>query len=333
MRSICRELASSSRVWRLLLRAALGSLSIAYASTVVAQFPSRPVTLVVPETPGGANDVLGRTIGQKLQEQWGQPVLLEFHPGAGGILAMQTVLRNPPDGHTIGLVTAAHAINPSLIKNLPYDTVKDFAPVARLGHNAIGLVVMPSLGVNDVKGLIALAKRSPGGLLYGTNGIGNVSHLAAELFKSMAGIDMVHVPYKGGAPLYNEMLGGRISISFAILNSAMPYVKTGKMKVLGVTSLKRSAIYPEFPPISDTLPGYDITTWTGLIVSSPTPKPLVQKIAADALAAMQSADVRRRLADLGYEPAPLGPEEFEAFIRTEIESKGKIVRASDAKLQ
>jgi tripartite-type tricarboxylate transporter receptor subunit TctC len=332
MRLIRRELRSSSLAWAPSLRAVLIFLSIAYSGSVAAQFPSKPVALIVPETPGGANDVLGRTIGQKLQEKWGQPVVLEFHPGAGGILAMQTVLRSAPDGHTIGLVTAAHAINPTLIKNLPYDTVKDFAPVARLGHNAIGLVVMRALGVGDVKGFIALAKRRPGELLYGTNGIGNVSHLAAELFKSMAGIDMVHVPYKGGAPLYNEMLGGRILISFAILNSAMQHVKTGKMTVLGVSSLKRSDVYPEYPPISDTLPGYDITTWTGLIVSSATPKPLVQKISADALTAIQAADVRRRLADLGYEPDPLGPEEFEAFIRMEIESKGKLVRASDAKL-
>ena len=193
--------------------------------------------------------------------------------------------------------------------------------------------VMPSLHVEDVKGLIALAKAHPGELAHGSNGIGSAAHLSAELFKSMAGIQMVHVPYKGGAPLYNDMLGGRILISFAILNSAMQYVKAGKMKVLGVTNLKRSAIYPEYPPISDTLPGYELTTWSGLVVASATPRDVVQKIAVDVLKAAHAEDVRRKLADFGYEVDPLGPAEFEAFIRSEIESKGRLVRASDAKFE
>ena len=301
--------------------------------SALAAYPSRPVSIVVPQAPGGANDVLARIFGQKLQEQWGESVVVDFRPGAGDIVATQYVARSAPDGQTIGLVTSAHAINPTLNKNLPYDTLKDFAAVARLGQNVIGLVVTPSLHVDDVKGLIALAKAHPGELAHGSNGIGSAAHLAAELFKSMAGIQMVHVPYKGGAPLYNDMLGGRISISFAILNSAMQYVKAGRMKVLAVTNAKRSVVYPEYPPISDTLPGYALTTWTGLVVPSATPKDVVQKIADDVLKAARAEDVRRKLADFGYEVDPLGPAEFEAFIRSEIESKGRLVRASNAKFE
>ena len=313
-----------------------GALTVALLAAGVQAappFPSRPVAIVVPQAPGGANDVLARTFAQKLQEFWGQSVVVDFRPGAGVVVATQYVARSAPDGHVIGLISAAHAINPSLNANLPYDTLKDFAAVARLGQNTIGLVVIPSLGVNDVNGLIALARSKPGALSHGSNGIGTGAHMSAELFKSMAGINMVHVPYKGGAPLYNDMLGGRIPLAFAILNSAMPYVKQGKMKVLGVTSLHRSEVYPEFPPISDTLPGYEFTTWTGLAVAGATPRELVQKIGADVLRACQDAEVRRRLADLGYETDPLGPEQFEAYIRAEIESKGRLVRSSDAKFE
>jgi len=316
-----------------LVRVFLPLLAFACIGNAAAVFPTKPVSIIVPQAPGGANDLLARIFAQKLQEQWGQSVLVDFHPGAGVVVATQYVARSAPDGHTIGLVTSAHAINPTLNKKLPYDTLKDFAAVARLGQNVIGLVVMPSVPVNDVKGLIALAKAKPGQLTYGSNGIGTAAHLSAELFKSMAGIDMVHVPYKGAAPLYNDMLGGRVLISFAILNSAMQYVKTGKMKVLGVTNLKRSDIYPEYPPISDTLPGYELTTWTGFVVPSATPRDVVQKISTDVVNAANAADVRRKLADFGYEADPLGAAEFEAFIRAEIQSKAKLVRAADAKFE
>ena len=309
------------------------TLCLATPAEAAAPFPSKPVSIVIPQAPGGANDVLARIFAQKFQELWGQSVMVDFRPGAGVVVATQYVARSAPDGHTICLVTSAHAINPTLNKNLPYDTLKDFAAVAKLGQNAIGLVVMPSLGVSDVKGLIALAKRKPGELAHGSNGIGTGAHMAAELFKSMAGVNMIHVPYKGGAPLYNDMLGGRIPVSFAILNSAMQYVKAGKMIVLGVTSLSRSDVYPEFPPISDTLPGYELTTWSGLVVPAATPKDIVQKIATDVFAATRDAEVRRKLADLGYDVDPLGPAEFETFIRAEIESKGKLVRSSDAKFE
>lgn len=296
-------------------------------------FPTKPVSIVVPQAPGGANEVLARLVGGKLSEYWGQPVVVDFKPGGGIIVAMQYVARSAPDGHTIGLVTSAHAINPSLGAKLPYDSVRDFAPVARLGQNVIGLVVVPSLGVNSVKELIEVARQKPDALSHGSNGIGSAAHLAAELFKSMTGTKMVHVPYKGAAPLYTDMMGGRIPVSFAILNSAMPLIKAGKLKALGVTNLQRSTIYPEYPPISATVPGYEMTTWTGFIVTAGTPRDIVQKMANDVIRAANAPDLRPKFAEFGYETLPLGPAEFEAFIKAEMESKGKLARDSGAKFE
>lgn len=296
-------------------------------------FPTRSATIIVPQAPGGANDTLARLVAGKLGEYWGQPVVVDFKPGAGIIIAMQHVARSTPDGHTIGLVTSAHAINPSLNLKLPYDSVKDFIPVARLGQNVIGLVVIPSLDVNDVKGLIDLARQKPDALSHGSNGIGTAAHLAAELFKFMTGTKMVHVPYKGAAPLYTDMMGGRVPVAFAILNSAMPLVKTGKLKVLGVTNARRSTIYPEYPAISATVPGYELTTWTGFVVAAGTPRDIVQKIANDVIRSVNAPDLRPKFAAFGYETAPLGPAEFEAFIKSEMESKGKLVRESGAKFE
>ncbi len=304
------------------------------ASAVSAQnFPSRPVTIIVPQVAGGANDVLARMVAGKLQEYWGTPVLVDFKPGAGVIVGTQYVARSAPDGYVIGIMTSAHAINPALGGKLPYDSLKDFAPVARLGFNVLGLVVIPSLGVDDVKGLIELARQKPDFLSHGSNGVGLAAHLAAELFKSMTGIRMVHVPYKGGAPLYQDMLGGRVPVAFAILASAMPLVKAGKLKVLGVTNAQRSVIYPEVPPISQTVPGYELTTWSGLMVPAGTPRDVVQKISADAVRLANAPELRARFQEYGYEPSPLGTAEFEAFIRAEMESKGKLARDAGAKFE
>ena len=296
-------------------------------------FPTKPASIIVPQAPGGANDVLARMVAGKLSEYWGMPVLVDFKPGGGVIIATQFVARSAPDGHVIGLVTSAHAINPSVNQKLPYDSLRDFVAVARLGYNVIALVVVPPLQINDVKGLIELARSKPDFLSHGSNGIGTGAHLAGELFKHMAGVKMVHVPYKGGAPLYADMMGGRVPVAFAILNSAMPLVKSGKLKVLAVTNPQRSAIFPEYPPLSATLPGYDLTTWSGFIVAAGTPRDIVQKISADIVRLANAPDLRPKFDDFGYEIAPLPAAEFDAFIRAEMESKGKLVRESGAKFE
>ncbi|MCC6472268.1 MAG: tripartite tricarboxylate transporter substrate binding protein [Burkholderiales bacterium] len=313
--------------------AALTACALTAFEAASQAYPSKPVTIIVPQAPGGANDVLSRLVAGKLGEYWGQPVLVDFKPGGGAVVATQYVARSAPDGSVVGLVTSAHATNLTLNPKLPYDTLKDFAPVARLGFNVIGLVVTPSLPVSDVKDLIELARRKPDALSHGSNGIGTGAHLAGELFKSMAGVKMIHVPYKGGAPLYTDMLGGRIPVAFAILNSAMPLVKAGKLRLLAVTNPQRSTVYPDYPPMSATLPGYDVTTWTGFVVAAGTPREIVNKIGADLIRVANAPELRPKFADLGYETAPLGPAEFDAFIRAEIESKGRLVRESGAKFE
>jgi tripartite-type tricarboxylate transporter receptor subunit TctC len=302
-------------------------------SVTAGAFPTKPVTIIVPQAPGGANDVLARMVATKFSEYWGSPVLVDFKPGGGVIVATQYIAKSQPDGHTVGIITSAHSINPALGAKLPYDSLRDFAPVARLGFNVIGLVVVPSLGVDDVKGLIELARQKPDALSHGSNGIGLAAHLSAELFKSMTGIKMVHVPYKGGAPMYQDMLGGRVPVAFAILASAVPLVKAGKLKVLGVTNLQRSVIFPEYPPISATVPGYELTTWSGLMVAAGTPREVVQKIANDSIRMVNSPDLRARFVEYGYEPSPLGAAEFDAFIRAEMETKGKLARDAGAKFE
>ena len=302
-------------------------------SGAVYAFPTKPPSIIVPQAPGGANDVLARMVAGKLQEYWGTPVLVDFKPGGGVIVATQYVARSAPDGHVIGLITSAHAINPSVNQKLPYDSLRDFVPVARLGYNVIGLAVVPSLKIDDVKGLIELARAKPDFLSHGSNGIGTGAHLAGELFKHMAGAKMVHVPYKGGAPLYADMMGGRVPVAFVILNSAMPLVRSGKLKVLAVTNPGRSAIFPDYPPVSATLPGYDLTTWSGFVVAAGTPREVVQKISADVIRVANAPELRPKFDEFGYELAPLGAAEFEAFIRAEMESKGKLVRESGAKFE
>jgi tripartite-type tricarboxylate transporter receptor subunit TctC len=296
-------------------------------------FPTKPVSIIVPQAPGGANDVLARMVAGKLGEYWGQPVVVDFKPGGGVIVATQFVARSAPDGHVVGLVTSAHAINPALNPKLPYDSLRDFASVARLGYNIIGIVVVPSLGVNNVAELIELARKKPDALSHGSNGIGTAAHLSAELFKFMTGTKMVHIPYKGGAPLYQDMLGGRVPVAFAIMQSAMPLVQAGKLKALALTNPERSTVYPQFPLIGDTVKGYDFTTWTGFMVAGATPRDVVQKIGTDIVRVANAPDLKPKFVEFGYETAPLGPAEFDAFVRAEIESKGKLVRESGAKFE
>jgi tripartite-type tricarboxylate transporter receptor subunit TctC len=313
---------------RALIACCLAALSC--MAEAASPFPTRPASIIVPQAPGGANDVLARIVSGKLSEYWGQPVLVDFRPGGGAVVATQFVARSAPDGHVIGLVTTAFASDPA-IRKLPYDAVRDFAPVARLGFNVVGLVVVPSLNVADVRGLIELARNKPNALSHGSNGVGAAGHVAAELFKSRIGVEMVHVPYKGGAQLYADMIGGRIPVAFAVLNSAMPLVKSGKLKALAVTNLQRSRIFPEYPPLSDTVPGYEFTIWTGFAVPAATPKDVVQKLSADVLRLAAAPELRPKFNELGYETAPMGAAEFAEFIKAEMQTLGKLMRDAGIK--
>ncbi len=300
--------------------------ALSFADVVSAEpWPSRSVTLIVPQAPGGANDRAARLVAEKLEQEWKQSVLVDYKPGGGVVVGESYTARAAPDGYTIGIVTSAHAANPSLRKDLPYDTLKDFAPVARLGYYVMGVVAEPELQANDIRELIAAAKSNPGGIEFGSNGIGTAAHLGGELLKSMAGIDMLHVPYNGGAPLYRDMIAGRVRTAFVIMGSAMPFVRQGKMKVLALTNPKRSELYPQYPVVAETVPGYSMTTWIGLVVPAATPPEVVHQISGDVLRAVSAPDLRDRFAALGLEVAPLGGPEFGSFIGQEMERIRAIV--------
>ena len=316
-----------------LLRAFLLLLAALGASASHAQaFPTKPVTLIVPLPAGGATDVLARVLGQRLQEAWGQTVVVDFRPGGGTVVGTQAVARSAPDGHTLGIILSAHSANPSLRKSLPYDTLKDLAGVARIGWSVVALVAVSGFEADDVKGLLALARRKPGELQYASLGVGTSTHFAGELLKSTAGIDLLHVPYNGSAPAYRDLLGGRVPLAFVIMNSAQPHVRAGKLKVLGVTNARRSETYPDYPTVGESVPGYEITSWFGLVAAGATPAPLLQRLSADLVRVLESADMRAKLAELGVDAAPLGGSAFDAFIRAEMDRLGKLARQSGAKL-
>jgi tripartite-type tricarboxylate transporter receptor subunit TctC len=295
-------------------------------------FPTRPMTIIVPQPPGGANDALTRAIAQKLQESLGQPVVVDFRPGGGVIVGTQALARSAPDGHTLGLITSGHSLNQALRNDLPYDSVKDFALVARIGYYVMALIAVPGFESNDVKSLIAVAKVKPGSVQYASLGIGGATHLAGELLKLMAGIDLQHVPYNGSAPAYRDMLGGRVPVGFVILNSALPHVRAKRIKVLAVTNPKRSTVYPEYPTVGETVAGYELTSWAGFAVPGATPKEITQLLSASLLKTLQSPDLRQKLTDYGIELAPLGAADFEQFARSEADRFRVIARDTGFKL-
>ena len=294
------------------------------------EFPERPVRLIVPLPPGGATDVVARLLAQKLEAAWGQPVVLDHKPGGGTVIGAQAVASAPPDGHTLGIVISAFTINPTLRKDLPYDTLKDFAPVTQIGNTLMALVGTPEAPA-DLNALVAAAKQRPGELAYASLGVGTGTHLAGELLKMRAGIDLLHVPYAGSAPAYKDLLGGRVPLAFVLLQSALPHVRAGRLKVLGVTAAKRSEAYPEYPALAEQLPGFSVDSMFGLVAPGATPKALVARIGSDAAAALRDAALRAKYAELGMDPVGSSPEAFGAFLRAEIAKWAPVVKASGAK--
>ena len=296
-------------------------------------FPSRNVTLVVPNPPGGAIDIQARIYAQKLQEMWGQPVVVDYKPGAGTLLGMEHVARSAPDGHTLGMVVTPLVILPALREKMPYDTLKDLAPVTMTGVSSIMIAASPSLQAGNLAELIALAKRQPGKLTYASPGLGSSMHLAAELLKMEAGIDLLHVPFKGGAQAYPELMAGRIDLQLDPTFSIYRHVKGGKMKAIAVTSARRDASAPEVPTVSETLPGFNVLSINGVVAAGGTPRELVQRISADLRRLLREPDTARRLEELGIEPAGNSPEEFAAFIRSEIERWTRVAKAANVKME
>jgi len=302
--------------------------------TAAQTFPAKPVKLVVPFPPGGPLDAVGRAIADKLTQSWGQPVVVDNKPGAGGNIGADLVAKSPPDGYTVVMgALSTHAVNPSLFATMPYDAVKDFAPITLVAITPNVLVVNPSLPVNSVKELIAYAKANPGKLSFGSGSNGSAGHLAGELFKADTGADMVHVPFKGGAPAMQALLAGDTQLMFDNLANSMPQVKAGKLKALAVTTSQRSKLVPDLPTMAEAgVPGFDISTWFGLLAPAGTPPSIVAKWNADVTRILESPEMRERLTAQGAEAAPTTAQQFAAFIATELAKYARIVKASGAKV-
>ncbi len=297
-------------------------------------YPSKPVKLIVPCPPGGATDVVARTLGQKLSEAWGQPVIVENRTGAGGNIGADVVAKAAPDGYTLLVASPAEiAINPSLYPQMPYDAAKDLLPVAQLATAPLVLVVHPSVPAKTVADLIALAKADPTKINFASSGSGGPQHMAGELFKLMAHVDATHVPYKGGAPAITDLLGGQVQFFFAGVPPALPHIKTGRLRAIAVTTPRRSALLPELPTVDEAgLPGFAVDNWQGLLAPAGTPANVVSKVAADVAKIEAEPDFAAKLRALGAETVESSPTKFAAFIQAESAKYADIIRKSRAKL-
>ena len=301
-------------------------------SAIAQTYPTKPVRLMVPFPPGGATDIVGRLVAAKMHEVWGQPVVVENKPGAGTVVGTDYVAKSAPDGHTLGMVVTAFVINPSLRKDLPYDTLKDLAPVTHVSVQHLVMAAHPSLAANSIAELIALAKRNPGKLAYATPGSGTAMHLSVELLKTTAGIDLVHVPYKGGTPAQQDVVAGHVPILMDVLYAVTPLIKSGKIKVLALLSPQRAPESPEYPVVAEAVPGVSALSIVGIVAPGAAPRELVRKISADVARAVKSSDLTERMKQQGMEPVGSTPEQFDALIRSEIDKWAKVVKLSGAKV-
>jgi len=316
------------------MRDALAGLVLALIAGVVAAqpWPSKPIKWVVPFAPGGTTDILARTIGEKLSVTLGQPIIVENKPGAGGGVGAEQVAKSPPDGYTImGGTISTHAINASLYKSLPYDPVRDFAPITLIVRVPNMLVVNPDVPAKDVRELIALLKANPGKYSFASSGNGTSQHLSGELFKVMTGVEMQHVPYRGSPPALADVVGGQVTMTFDNITTAWPLVKGGKLRALAVTTAKRSPIAPDVPTLAEAgLAGYEIGSWQGVFAPAGVPAEIVKRFNAEIVRIVNAPDVRQKLLDMGAEPAPNTPEEFAAMVKAEVTKWGDVVRKSGA---
>ena len=297
------------------------------------EFPKGPVKLVVPFTPGGPTDVIARLMSQKLESIWSQPVVVDYKPGAGTVVGIAHVAQSAPDGQTIGIVVSSYTINPVLRREMPYDTLKDLRGVSMLTTFAIALVANPQAPFDDIKGMVAYAKSNPGKLSFATPGVGGTTHLAVELLKSIAGIEMVHVPYKGSAPGQVDVVAGRVPLMSDPLFSAMPFVRSGRLKVLGVTTEKRVPGFEQFPSIAETYPGFDVLAYLGFVVPKKTPTAVVRAIRTASANALQMPDLQKRIEELGNNPVGSTPEEFDRFIAADMQKWAKVIKEARIPLE
>jgi tripartite-type tricarboxylate transporter receptor subunit TctC len=309
-------------------------MALLFAGPILAQsFPAKPVRVVVPYPPGGPTDIVARVLFQQVAEATGQQFLIDNRAGAGGNIGAELVAKSPPDGYTVLIGTTAHAINMSLFKNLNYDIQKDLMPVSLLTQGPLVLVAHPQFPASSVKEVIELAKTKPGGLNFASSGNGQSTHLSAELFNTMAGIKMAHVPYKGSAPALTDVMSGQVDVMFDTTLSAMPFVKAGKLKALGLTSAVRSPAAPDVPTIAESgLPGYEVFAWNGVLVPTGTPKAIIQQLNDHIRKAMLLPQVKDKFSAQGFAASWNSPESFGVFLKTEVDKWGRTVKASGATL-
>jgi tripartite-type tricarboxylate transporter receptor subunit TctC len=302
-------------------------------SAAAQQYPTKPVRFVVPYAAGGATDLIARTIGEKLSASLGQPVVVDNRPGAATLLGAQLVAKAEPDGHTLLMATSTTlAINASLYSKLPYDPVKDFAPISLVIQHPFVLLANPGVPAQSVKELVALAKSKPGQLAYASGGSGSFPHLAMAMFQSMTGIDVIHVPYKGSAPALTDLMGGQIAMMFD--NTALNYVKGGKIRALAVTTKQRLSVMPDVPTLAEAgVPGYELAAWQGVIAPAGTPRPVVDRLNSEIVRLLQLPDVQARLTADGGQIITSTPDQFAAYIKTEIGRFAKVVKDSGAKVE
>ena len=320
---------------RSITAALAAAVALAHGSAASAQaaasFPSKAITVIVPASPGGAIDLVARLTGPEITKDWGKPVVIDNKAGATGVVGTQFVAHAPPDGHTLLLVSSAHAINPVMFKKLPYDTVTSFEPVMLTHVVPLVLVVNPNLPVKSVKELIAYGKANPGKLTFASSGLGGAPHMSGELFKSMAGIEMTHVPYKGSTAAHPDLIGGQVTVMFDTLAAVQPHIKSGAVRALAVTTAKRVPGV-DLPTMAEAgLPGYETSTWGGIFAPAKTPKDVVAKLNAEYNKALATPEVKKKLEEAGIQPAGGTPQQFADFLQSEMTKWAKV--AHDAKIQ
>ena len=314
--------------------AALALLGVASLHAAAAEFPTRPVRFVVASSPGGALDVLARLVGPKLTEKWGQPVVVDNRAGAGGVIGTEIVANASADGYNILVIAQGFTANPFLYKKLPYRTPEDFAPITILAYGPNVLVVHPTVKAASVKELIALAKQQPGKLNYATSGVGAASHLAIEMFKRMSDVEMVHIPYKGAGAATAAVVAGQVNLLFTSTGAAMPHIKAGRLRALGVTTAKRTPALPNVPTIAETgLAGFQVDGWYALMAPAKTPKAVIDRLYRDTAAVLRQPDIVARIEAVGLEPAGISPQEFGDYIRAELKKWGTLIKEAGIKAE
>jgi tripartite-type tricarboxylate transporter receptor subunit TctC len=308
-------------------------LALTVMAAAQSDYPNRPIRLIIPFPPGGSNDVVGRMIGDQLGKQLGKQVVVDNRAGAGGVIGTEIASHAPPDGYTILVISLAHAVNPWLYK-LPYDPIKAFAPIGVMGSGPNVVAVNPDLPVKSIKELIALAKSKPGDLQYASAGIGSFQHLGGELFKLEAGIDMLHVPFKGGGPAMIDVIGGHTKVVFSSLVQTTPHIKSGKLRALGVGSKERSKVLPDVPSVAEAgVPSYEAVNWWGIVAPAGTPQPIIDRLHKALTAAQDSAEVEKQFATEGATVVKKSPTEFGAFMVSEMNKWEQVVKKGGIKAQ